>query len=181
MKHFKLFVLRIGFMVIVTTAYCNQAVQAADNMRFYGALVEEPCTIQPGDEDIKLDFGTIAEKYLYQHGRTNSELFQLRLSGCDISVGKSIKLTFSGIENTQLPGLLALGAGSLASGIAIGMETAEGKRLPLNKEGDTYPLKEGETLIELKAYVQAEPAAIANQTIKRGTFHAVATFNLNYD
>ncbi|KER01300.1 fimbrial protein [Photorhabdus temperata subsp. temperata] len=181
MNYFKLFVLRVGLMIVATAVYCNQVVQAADNMRFYGALVEEPCTIKPGDEDIRLDLGTIAEKYLYLHGRTNSEPFQLRLSGCDMSVGKSIKLTFSGVENRQLPGLLALSAGSQASGIAIGIETAEGKRLPLNKDGDAYPLKKGENVIILKAYVQAEPTALANQTIKRGAFHAIATFNLNYD
>ncbi|MCT8349126.1 fimbrial protein [Photorhabdus temperata] len=181
MNYFKLFVLRVGFMIVATAVYCNQVVQAADNMRFYGALVEEPCTIKPGDEDIRLDLGTIAEKYLYLHGRTNNEPFQLRLSGCDMSMGKSIKLTFSGVENRQLPGLLALSAGSQASGIAIGIETAEGKRLPLNKDGDAYPLKEGENVIILKAYVQAEPTALANQTIKRGAFHAIATFNLNYD
>ncbi|MBS9439082.1 type 1 fimbrial protein [Photorhabdus noenieputensis] len=181
MKYLKLFVLRVGFMVIAATVYGHQGVQAADNMHFHGALVKEPCTIKSGDEDIQLDFATISEKYLYLHGRTHSELFLLRLSGCDMSVGKSIKLTFSGMENTQLPGLLALSAGSQASGIAIGIETAEGKRLSLNKEGEEYPLKERENLIVLQAYVQAEPTALANQTIKRGVFHAIATINLNYD
>ncbi|WP_118987437.1 fimbrial protein [Photorhabdus sp. CRCIA-P01] len=181
MKYLKLFVLRVGFMVIAATVYSHQVVQAADNMLFHGALVKEPCTIKPGDEDIQLDFAAISEKYLYLHGRTNSESFLLRLSGCDMSVGKSIKLTFSGMENPQLPGLLALSAGSQAAGIAIGIETVEGKRLSLNKAGDAYPLKEGENLIVLQAYVQAEPTALANQTITRGTFHAIATFNLNYD
>ncbi len=43
---------------------------AADNMYFHGALVAEPCTLRPGDEDIRLDFGSVIDKYLYTYGRT---------------------------------------------------------------------------------------------------------------
>ncbi|CAI8791694.1 fimbrial protein [Pseudomonas serboccidentalis] len=154
---------------------------AADNMRFHGALVAEPCVIPPGEENIKLDFGTVIDKYLYLNQRTHGQSFQLHLTECDLSLGNMLKITFSGVESPALPGLLALDGASQASGIAIGMETADGRALPLNKSGQRYPLLAGDNLIELKAYVQGEPQALANQSIEKGPFQAVAMFSLEYE
>ncbi|HID9711677.1 fimbrial protein [Serratia marcescens] len=155
-------------------------VRAADNLYMHGALVAEPCVIQPGDEDIQLDFGTVVDKYLYLNQRTLSQPFELRLSECDLSLGKTVSITFKGEENPQLPGLLALAASSEASGIAIGMETAQGRPLPLNSAGGKYPLQNGSTVIAVQAYVRGEPETLAKKTIGRGAFNAIATFNLDY-
>lgn len=38
------------------------ALSAKDNMYFHGILVDEPCTIKPGDETVELDFGNIPDK-----------------------------------------------------------------------------------------------------------------------
>ncbi|CAI1045078.1 Fimbria A protein precursor [Serratia entomophila] len=153
----------------------------ADNMRFHGALVAEPCVIPPGEENIQLDFGTVIDKYLYLNQRTHGQQFALHLAECDLSLGATVRVRFSGNENPHLPGLLALAGGSQASGIAIGMETPEGKPLPLNQSGQKYPLAKGDNLLTFKAYVQGEPEAIAKETIERGPFSAVATFSLEYE
>jgi len=161
--------------------FAVQPVTAADNVRLYGALVAEPCVIPPGDEEIQLDFGTIVDKYLYQNTRTLGQPFEIRLAECDISLGKTVKVTITGMGNMALPGLLAIDVGSGAKGIAIGLETLEAKPLPLNKSSDNYVLQAGNSLIALKAYVQGEPQAIANRTIGYGPFNAVATFSLEYE
>jgi type 1 fimbria pilin len=155
--------------------------QGADNVRFHGALVAEPCVIAPGEENLLLDFGTVIDKYLYLNQRTHGQLFELHLRECDLSLGTTVRVTFSGNENPRLPGLLAIDGASQASGIAIGMETPEGKPLPLNQTGQKYPLAKGSTLIAFKAYVQGEAEAIARKTIERGPFSAVATFSLEYE
>ncbi|EIT7187759.1 type 1 fimbrial protein [Serratia marcescens] len=152
----------------------------AETMRLYGALVAEPCTLAPGDENIVLDFGTVLEKYLYQNQRTHSKAFRLHLTGCDVLPGSGVTVTFTGPPNAALPGLLALDGGSQAGGIAIGMETPEGKPLPFNETGALYPLVPGDNVLTLQAYVQGEPEAIRQQTIGRGAFSAVATFTLVY-
>lgn len=166
----------IGLMLIL-----SQPALAADNMRFHGALVAEPCIIPPGDEKITLDFGTVIDKYLYLNTRTNSQPFDIRLTECDLSLGKTVKVTFSGKENPMLPGLLELEAGSQANGIGIGMETQEGTPLPLNKPGPGFGLVSGANTLTLRAYVQGEPKAITDQTIERGPFNAIATFSLEYE
>src|SRR5690606_36165221 len=127
------------------------------------ALVAEPCTLAPGDARISLDFGAVVEKYLYLNGRTPGKTFQLHLTGCEVAAGSGVTVTFTGTENTALPGLLALERASEAGGIAIGMETPAGKPLPFNQRSALYPLTPGDNVLTLQAYVQGEPEAIRQQ------------------
>lgn len=152
-----------------------------NNVHLYGALVAEACVILPGDDNIPLDFGSIVAKYLYQNTRTQGKPFEIRLAECDLSLGRMVTVSFRGPENSALPGLLAMGGGSQATGIAIGLESAEGKPLPLNQKSGQYTLQDGSNIIALKAYVQGEPAAIADKAIGYGQFNALATFNLAYE
>lgn len=57
-----------------------------DNLYFHGTLVDEPCTIHPGDETVELPFGNIPDKNLYAYQRTPSKDFRIRLSECDLSL-----------------------------------------------------------------------------------------------
>lgn len=171
----------LGYRLWLLPLLGSFAAQGADNMKFHGALVAEPCVIPAGKENLQLEFGTLVDKYLYLNQRTHGQQFELPLADCDLSLGASVKVTFSGDENPTLPGRLALAAGSQASGIAIGMETEDGTHLPLNKSGQKIPLAKGSNVIVFKAYVEGEPEAIANKAIERGPFSAVATFKLEYE
>lgn len=152
-----------------------------NNVRLHGALVAEPCVIPPGDEEIPLDFGTIIDKYLYMNTRTLGQAFEIHLEECDLTLGKTVSVTFTGTESIALPGMLALDGSSEAAGIAIGLETPSAKPMPLNQVSDKSLLQEGSNIIALKAYVQGEPDALRDQSIERGPFSAVATFHLEYE
>ncbi|WP_211130677.1 fimbrial protein, partial [Serratia surfactantfaciens] len=168
----------IGTYLLATVLVLNAgaALAAVNNLRLHGALVAEPCVIAPGDEEIALDFGTIIDKYLYLNTRTLGQTFEIHLAECDISLGKTVAITLLGTESLALPGLLAINADSQAKGIAIGLETPEGKALPMNKTSDKYSLRAGGNSVALQAYVRGEPQAIERKTIGRGAFGAVATF-----
>lgn len=173
---------QVSALLLAQALFTLPAMAAAgDNVRFHGALVAEPCVIPPGEEEIALDFGTIVDKYLYLNTRTPGQPFTLHLTDCDQSLGQTVKVSFLGTESPALPGLLAIDGSGGASGIAIGLETQQAVPLPLNKASGTYPLRSGDNLIGLKAFVQGEPAAIANQAIGLGAFSAVATFSLEYE
>lgn len=160
---------------------CSPLSLAAENMRLHGALVAEPCVILPGDETVVLEFNTVIDKYLYLNTRTLGQAFKLHLAECDLSLGKTVRVTFSGNESTALPGLLALNGASQASGIAIGMETPQGEPLPINQQGKAQALVSGANTLTAKAYVQGEPDALKHKTIERGPFSAVATISLEYE
>lgn len=166
---------------VLLTLLMAAGVQAAttDNLRFDGTLVAEPCELDPKTTDISLDFGTVIDKYLYLNTRTHSKPLTIRLLGCDLSLGKTVSLTFKGTESVTLPGLLAVNAGG-AGGIAIGMEMTDGTPLPINKATPLMVLTKDTTTLTLMNYVQGEPAAIKDHKIVTGDFTAVATFALDY-
>ena len=154
--------------------------QAADNLSFKGNLVEEACTIRPGDEAITLELWDVTSKHLYINTRSQGKGFKLHLEDCDTTIGNTVTITFGGRENMALPGLFALDGGSGASGIGVGLETPSNKPLPLNTVSDEQVLSNGNNVIELKAYVQGEPDAIRDQTIGHGLFTVKSTFTLDY-
>lgn len=153
---------------------------AADNLSFKGNLVEEACTIRPGDEAITLELWDVTSKHLYINTRTQGKGFKVHLDNCDTTIGNTVTIQFGGTENIKLPGLFALDGGSGASGIAVGLETPSNKPLPLNTVSDEQVLSNGSNVIELKAYVQGEPDAIRDQTIGHGRYTVSSTFTLDY-
>lgn len=167
--------------VLLAQMLSGAAPAAENNVRLYGALVAEPCVIPAGEETIALDFGSIVDKYLYLNTRTPGRAFSLHLTECDLSLGKAVSITFEGTESAALPGLLAPDGGSVAKGIAIGLETLEAKSVPLNQAMDKFTLQAENNVIPLRAYIRGEPAAITSQSITRGVFTATATFGLSYE
>ncbi|UVC29811.1 fimbrial protein [Pantoea sp. SOD02] len=177
MKKANLILLHMLFTITVVMTHHARAT----DMQFSGALVAEPCVIAPGKENIDLYFGTLADKYLYHNFRSPNKSFSIELTGCTPNVGQSVAVTFTGIENAELTGLLAIDPGSAASGIAIGMETANGLPLKINSLSNKMRLVNGNNDISLRAYVQAEKSALKNKKIGLGTFNATASFTLTYD
>ncbi|AIA45941.1 fimbrial protein MrfG [Serratia sp. FS14] len=149
-------------------------------VNYSGVLVAEPCVIAPGEENIELDFGTVIDKYLYLNQRTPGKEFFLQLMECDLSLGETVSVSFSGTESAVLPGLLAINSGG-ANGIAIGLENTVGELLPLNQSSSKYRLQAGSNIIMFRAYVRGEPDAIKNRSIGRGVFSSSATFLLDYE
>lgn len=174
---------RTARSVLLCLAALSGGTQAAsdNNVHMVGTLVAEPCVIPAGEENIPLEFGTVIDKYLYENQRTKSEKFEIHLTECDPAIAKTVKVTFTGAESEALPGLLALDAGSEATGVAIGLETEDGNALPLNQTTTASPLVAGENLLRFRAIVQGEPEALANRSIGRGEFTGTATFNLAYE
>lgn len=153
---------------------------AADNLNFKGNLVAVPCTLRPGDDAVTLDMNEISTRYLYANTRTPGRQFNFNLEGCDTSIAGSVTTTFSGTQNTALPGLLALDGSSVAEGIAIGIETPANVPLPLNIPSEEQTLSDGNNRIVFKAYIRGEPQALAEKKIRAGVFTAVSTFTLGY-
>ena len=155
------------------------AAQAADNLHFTGALVQEACTIRPGDEELQIDLGATPDKYLYLNQRTRGKPFSLHLENCDPALGSTLEITFSGNESAALPGLLTPDAGSQARGIAIGLETPQGKALLFNQPA-SFAVQAGTTQLDFVSYIAAEPDAVENKNIVRGLFTASGTFAILY-
>lgn len=172
---------RLGCMLALIVGIGVQCPVGAENVWLYGALVAQPCTLKPGDENIRLELSAVIDKYLYTHRRTEGTPFNLTLQDCELSQVNTVRITFRGAESLELPGLLTPDIGSEADGIALGIETAEGKPVALNKPGQGFSLVNGENSLALQVYIQGEPTAVVQKRIRLGAFSAFATFSLEYE
>lgn len=150
-----------------------------NNLQISGTLVSEPCTLDADSNTLTVAFGAVIAKSLYRDSRTTPVPFAVTLTDCDTSIAQAVELTFSGTEDAALPGKLAA-SGEGGTGIAIGIETAEGVELPINTTTPAFALQEGTTAINLQAWVQAEPEAIAQRSLIAGDFSTVATIGASY-
>lgn len=179
---FKLVIKSVLTLLIVLSSYISMtSTSYAVEVFINGTLIAEPCTLMPGDEEIEVDFDTIVDKYLYINTRTHPEPFSIHLIDCEVGPGDGVKVSFMGAENPNLPGLLALDAGSVATKVGIGIQNEAGKLIPINTETDLYPLMNGDNTLRFQSFVEAELDAIKAKTIGLGTFVATAVFILNYD
>lgn len=122
-------VMQLTPILLALIAPLSQAAQN-DNVRLHGALVAEPCVIPPGDENIRLAFGSIIDKYLYTNQRTHGQAFEIHLTECDLSLGKTVKVTLRGIENPHLTGLLAIEGGARRRVLRLAWKPRAGSRYP---------------------------------------------------
>lgn len=156
------------------------SVQASDNnLQISGALVTEPCNLDVNNNTLAVDFGTVIEKGLYKDIRTLGVPLHITLTDCDISLGKTVSITLSGSESSSLPGYMTT-TGTGSTGIDIGFELPDGKKLPVNQPSPEFNLQDGIVQITLMAYVRAESDAIKNKSLVPGDFKATATIDAAY-
>jgi len=150
-------------------------------VRIIGTILEPTCTIV--NPNIDVDLGTIIGKGLYIKKRSSSVPFVIQLEKCNVDFKNDVRVTFSGDESTaiDLQGYLAISPQSTASGIAIGIENANGQFLPLREESIRIPITSSNMDLHFRAFVAAEDNAIKNKTIVSGEFTAVANFVVEYE
>lgn len=140
--------------------------------------IRDRCNIEPQSADQLVEMGTVIVKTLYRYGHTTPVPFSIKLTDCKTTVFKSVSVTFSGAEDGELPGKLAINNG--ANGAAIALFDHQGADISLNKATSAVALQNGPNNLNFTAYVQGRPSAIQNQSITEGEFTSVANFVLAY-
>lgn len=147
-------------------------------VQFHGTVVSRPCNIEPESADQLVDMGAVLVKTLYRYGHTTPVPFSIKLTNCKTTVFKSVSVTFSGTEDRELPGKLAINNG--ANGAAIALFDHQGADIDLNKATSAVVLQDGPNSLNFTAYVQGQPSAVKNKSITEGEFASVANFVLSY-
>lgn len=141
----------------------------------------KPCTLQAGSDEISLDFNGVIERYLYRYGLTPSRAFTLRLDKCKSHVLAAARLRLTGSASDELPGLLTLAGASTATGVVMGLQTADGQALPINgSETQRIAIEPGDRSIALQAYLEAEPSAQRSRNLVLERFSATNFVVLDY-
>lgn len=158
--------------------FCLQANADDKEIDFFGTVVNRPCNIDSQSADQLVDMGTVIIKTLYRYEHTTPVPFSIVLTDCKTNVFNAVTVTFSGAEDGELPGKLAINNG--ANGAAIALFDAKGTAINLNQATDATAIQTGTTTLQFSAYVQGHPSAIKNRTITEGEFSSVANFVLAY-
>lgn len=152
---------------------------------FHGELVEDPCIISPDSETQEIYLQRRESTFFYNHASnpvTTPVAFTLKLKECDVTLGKDLKISLLGEEDTDMPGLLKI-TGS-ATGIAIGLDSTQDgviTAMPVNQQAKTYTLLPGENTLTFQAWVKGKQNDIANKTIGEGDYTAMVEFGLEYE
>lgn len=149
-------------------------------IKIYGKLVAEACTLRPGDELITVDFKEIVDKYLYKYGESPAEYFDIHLDDCDNSIFNTVSVMFSGNIMSGNDEILATDSGSV-QGVGITIYSISDEPLKINKKMYTQAIEKGTNTLSFYAKVRGDADAIANKNIGLGLFTATATFTLFYD
>ncbi|EHO3612430.1 fimbrial protein, partial [Salmonella enterica] len=138
---------------VMLWAVCNTLPAATPNVHYSGKLVAGACNlVVDNDTMATVDFHTIGSDNFDASGQTTPVPFTLSLQDCKTALANGVLVTFQGVEDSTLPGLLALEPSSEASGFAIGVETAAQQPVSINATvGTAFVLKEGITTINLQA------------------------------
>lgn len=173
MKMNKLVVaLGLGMSLVAGSAFA--AGEGNGTVTFKGAIVDAPCSIEPGAVDQTVELGQISNLALKDGGRSTPSPFQIKLENCDTATKKTVTVTFSGTDSKAVPGKLAITG--TAAGAAIGINFGDSE-IELGKPTPAQTLIDGNNQLSFAAFLQGGGAS---STITPGEFQSVADFALSY-
>ncbi|CAM3789925.1 MULTISPECIES: fimbrial protein [Rahnella] len=160
----------------------------ADNgsgrIHFTGTVINAPCSVAAGDEDINVNMGQVANKVLESGSKYSQNVnYTIHLQDCDLAaqtVGtvaypavSKVAVSFTGTPDSSATELLA-NTGS-AKGAGIRLIDANGDLLKVGDTSKDIDLVTGNNNLVFAARVEAN-----TQPVATGTLVSQATYALNY-
>lgn len=149
--------------------------QADAALEFSGTLVSEPCKLATDSLEQTVEFGPLALSTVALRSGSVPHEFTIRLEECDLTAGNQVSVTLEGEEDLLQPGAFVV-SGS-ASGIALWIESENGKAVLPNITQPAFELANGTVLLGYRAQIKAQDA----KRIQAGDFTSVITFALAYE
>lgn len=158
--------------------------QGSGRIHFTGTVINAPCSIAPGDEDINVDLGQVANKVLEAGNKYSRNVnYTIHLQDCsleaasangtDYSAVSKVTVTFGGASDSKNGDLLANTGGS--QGAAIRLIDANGSLLKVGDTSAAIALTDGDNDLTFAARLEAN-----GDSVKVGPVKGQATYALNY-
>lgn len=148
------------------------------NIKLAITVIEQSCTVEPGDVDKPVNLSEWATKDMKKAGQTTRQVpFAIHLTGCTAS---GVTTAFTGTKDKINPELLALkgdGADD-AAGVAVQIMDSTGKRIPM---GENAPRGVVDENGNLTLSFRANYMATGDGTVRPGVADADTDFTLTYD
>lgn len=150
--------------------------QGHGTVSFTGAIIDAPCSIDPGSVDQIVELGQISNVALQAEdgkGSSKPQNFDIRLEGCSLSTAKTVVTTFTGAAGKGK----RLGVTGDAKGASIVITDGAGDPVELGKPTSAQGLQNGNNVLQFAAYMQGDGVA---DEIVPGDFKGVVDFSLAY-
>lgn len=158
--------------------------QGSGRIHFTGTVINAPCSIAPGDEDINVNMGQVANKVLESGNKYSQNVnYTIHLQDCDLTAQTAgtvqypamskVAVSFAGTPDSSAAELLA-NTGS-AKGAGIRLIDANGDLLKVGDTSKEINLVTGNNELVFAARVEAN-----TQPVSTGTIVSQATYALNY-
>lgn len=159
--------------------------QGSGRVHFTGSVINAPCSIAPGDEDINVNLGQVANKVLEAGNKYSQNVsYTIHLQDCSLSAASSttgttykdvskVSVKFAGSTNAKNADLLANTGGS--QGVGIRLIDANGALLKVGDTSADIMLANGNNELNFAARAEADGTAV-----KVGPLKAQATYALTY-
>ncbi len=158
--------------------------QGSGRIHFTGTVINAPCSVAAGDEDINVNMGQVANKVLETGSKYSQNVsYTIHLQDCDLTaqtvgtvaypVVSKVAVSFSGTPDSSASELLA-NTGS-AKGAGIRLIDANGDLLKVGDTSKDINLVTGNNELVFAARVEANAQPVAT-----GTLVSQATYALNY-
>lgn len=154
----------------------HHAAQANVDINFRGTLGADTCKLSTDSQDQIIEFPTLVRSTFKKNIRSAPRKFALNLLDCDLSMGKSVKVTFHGEESQEQPGTFAITEGD-AQGVTIAIESDSGEAVKPSVAMRPVMLMEDGNVLSFRAYIQGNDYA----AIKEGQFVSSVKFILEYE
>lgn len=150
--------------------------QGSGTVKFYGEIIDAPCSLDPNSVDQAYDMGQVSNRVLANEGVGASQNFTIELKDCDVTTLKTVKVAFTGqtdINNTNL-----LGLAGTASGAGIQLVDGNNAKIKLDgTPGTATTLQNGDNTLNFAAYLQGSKTGV---DVVPGDFTAITNFTLAY-
>ncbi|EAX5600920.1 fimbrial protein [Salmonella enterica] len=160
-------------------------------LHFTGSVINSPCSIAPGDEDINVPLGQIANKVLESGaGYSRTQPISIHLQNCDLTVQTSpngstaypalskVKVKFAGSADATNAQLYANTGDASGVGIRLIDTMAGNILLSANTSSADHNLTVGDNLLKFGARVERVDA---NTSVSTGTIAADVTYAMEYN
>ena len=159
--------------------------QGSGRVHFTGSVINAPCSIAPGDEDINVDLGQVANKVLEAGNKYSQNVnYTIHLQDCSLSAASSssgtsykdvskVSVKFGGSSNANKGELLANTGGS--QGVGIRLIDANGALMKVGDTSSDVTLVNGNNDLTFAARVEAD-----GTDVKVGPIKGQTNYALNY-
>lgn len=145
---------------------------------FTGSIIDAPCSIAAGSEELAVPLGQISKVALKNGGQSKARTFSISLENCEVGETDKNKVfyLFSGPDSSTVEDMLAI-TGAAGAGVVI--TDGDNKVLTLGKMSDKpQKLVSGNNTLTFSAYLKGDGSEDAK--ITEGEFSATADFKLYY-